>query len=105
MQVERRRKERLEYALPVGICGSEGGGKEYQFETIARNIGAGGLCAFAPRKMKLGETLSLRVRFAHPGSKASQAPEVTMRGFVVRTEIRPTGLCMFAVSFLLNFGG
>jgi hypothetical protein len=105
MQVERRRKERMAFALPVSVSGSEGGGKEYQFETIARDIGAGGLCAFAPRKMKLGETLSLRVRFAHPGSRAIQAPEVTMRGLVVRTEARPTGLYMFAVSFILNFGG
>jgi len=103
MQVERRRKDRMEFVLPVSVCGSEAGGNEYRFETIARNLGAGGLCAYAPRKMMLGETLSLRVRFAHPGVKADQAAEVSTRGCVVRTEDSPTGLCMFAVSFFLNY--
>ncbi len=100
MQAERRRKDRMEYALPVSIRGSEEGGREYRFEAVARNIGAGGLCAFAPRKMKIGEKLSLRVRFAHPGNRSAQAAEVSARGLVVRTEDRPTGLCLFAVAFL-----
>jgi hypothetical protein len=86
--------------IPVSVRGS-GCGKSYKFETIARNIGAGGLCAFAPRVMQKGEKVSLRIRFARPGSNPPQAPEMSMRGLVLRVEERPGGFSVFAVSFLL----
>jgi hypothetical protein len=101
MQAERRRKDRLEYTIPLNVRGSEKGGKSYRFKTVAQNIGADGLCAFAPRRMRIGERISLRIRFAHPGSTA-QAPEISLRGRVVRTEERPAGLWRFAVSFFLR---
>jgi hypothetical protein len=101
MQVERRRKERLDYTIPLRVRGSEKGGTLYRFETVAQNIGAGGLCALATRMMRVGERLSLRIRFAHPGSTA-QAPEISVRGSVVRAEEQPAGLCRFAVYFLLR---
>lgn len=101
MKTERRKKERLEYTIPVSVLGSDRSGKDYRFETVARNIGMGGLCAYAPHKIEKGDTLSLRVRFAHPGIKVVQAPELSVRGVVLRTEDRPSGLCMFAVSFLV----
>ncbi len=100
MDLERRSKDRLEYVLPLKIRGFDEG-KTYQFRTVARNIGAGGLCAYAPRAMRIGERLSMRVRFAHPGSETVDAPEISVRGQVIRAEARPTGLCLFAVSFLL----
>jgi hypothetical protein len=102
MQAERRRKARLEYTVPLSVRGSETGGKAYRFETVARDIGGGGLCAFAPRTMHIGERVSLRVRFARPGSRTPQAPRIPLRGLVVRTEEKPSGLCLFAVSFLLS---
>ena len=103
MQSELRRKDRLDYTIPLSVRGSGTGGESYRFETVARNIGAGGLCAYAPRKMQIGERLSLRVRFARPGSTA-QAPEISVRGSVVRTEKQPAGLWMFAVAFDVETG-
>ncbi len=97
---DRRRKDRLDFTLPISVHGSGGDGKVFRFETVAPNIGAGGLCAFAPRMMKIGERVSMRVCFARLGSKPVQAPEVSVRGFVVRVEERPAGFCKFAVSFL-----
>jgi hypothetical protein len=99
---ERRKQDRLEYVLRMKVRGSEPGGEIFQFESVARDISPGGLCGYAPRLMRVGERLSLRVRFAHPGSRAVQAPEMSVRGRVVRAEKRPTGLCMFAVSFLIS---
>jgi hypothetical protein len=102
MEAERRRKARLYHSLPLSVRGSEASGKAYRFETITPNIGAGGLCAFAPRIMKIGERISMRVRFARIGSKLLQAPEISIRGQVVRVEERAAGYCLFAVSFLLR---
>ncbi len=101
MNGDRRRKDRLEYTLPISVHGSDANGQIYRFETVAPNIGPGGLCAFAPRMMKIGERVSMRIRFAHPGGKWLRAPEISVRGFVVRVEERPAGFCRFAVSFLL----
>jgi hypothetical protein len=89
----------MDDAMPVSVRGSESCGKPYRFETFARNIGAGGLCAFSPRMMKTGEKLTLRIRFAQAGSKPVRAPEILVRGMVVRVEERPGSSCVFAVSF------
>jgi hypothetical protein len=101
MKSERRKRDRLEFVLPLSVRGSGKGGAPYRFQTVTRDIGPGGLCGYAPRTMQVGENLSMRVRFARPGSKAVQAPEISVRGRVVRVEDRPTGLSMFAVTFIL----
>ncbi len=98
---ERRQKPRMDDPIPVDVKGSHRG-KGYRFGTITRNLGSGGLCAFAPRMMELGEPLSMRIRFARPGSKTVQAPEVSVRGRVVRVEQRPGGFCLFAAAFFLR---
>jgi hypothetical protein len=100
---DRRRKARMDDPVPVSVRGMESG-QAYRFETVARNIGAGGLCALAPRPMKSGERLSLRIRFVRAGCKPVRAPEVAMRGLVVRVEDLPAGFCVFAVSFLVRSG-
>ena len=104
MDTDRRTKDRLKYVLPLTVQGNGKGGKAYRFEALARDISAGGLCAYAPRAVRPGDRLSMRVRFAHPASRLVQAPEFALRGRVVRVEKRPTGLCRFAVSFLLRPG-
>ena len=98
---ERRRKNRMDDPVPVSVRGSEGG-QQYRFDTVARNIGAGGLCAFAPRPITMGERLSLRIRFVRAGTKVVLAPEVVARGLVVRVEELPGGFCVFALSFLVR---
>ena len=88
--------------IPLSVRGSELCGKTYRFRTIVQNIGSGGLCAFAPRLMQKGEKVSLRVRFARLGTKPPQAPEMSMRGLVVRVEERPGGFSVFAAAFFLQ---
>jgi len=100
---DRRRKPRMDEPIPVSVRGAERG-QAYRFETVARNIGAGGLCAVAPRPVKLGERLSLRIRFIRAGSIPVRAPEAAIRGLVVRVEDLPGGFCVFAVSFLVRSG-
>jgi hypothetical protein len=99
VNVERRKKPRMYQAIMVSVRSSASSGKSYGFETVARDIGAGGLCAFSPRIMEKGEEISLRIRFARPGSKPLQAPEILTDARVMRVEERPGGSCIFAVSF------
>ncbi len=98
--VDRRKKPRIDDAIPVSVRGSEPRGKSYRFDTVARDIGAGGLSAFSPRILKKGEKLLLHIRFARAGSKPARAPEILAQGLVTRVEDRPGFSCVFAVSFL-----
>ncbi len=102
MSVERRQKPRINDPLPVVVRGSNGGGKAYQFDTVTRNIGAGGLCAVAPRIMETGESITLYVRFALAGTRPPLAPSFAARARVLRTEKRTDDTCTFAACFLLR---
>ena len=99
---DRRSKPRMDGPLPVKVKWSGASGKTYRFETVARNIGAGGLCAFAPRAMQVGERLSMRIRFVRMGGRPAQAPEISIRGRIVRVENIRGDCSVFAVSFLLR---
>ena len=99
MNLERRRKPRISDAVPVIVRSLKGRDMAYQFETVTLDVGAGGLCAFAPRRMEEGETVSLHIRFRLAGSMPSQAPCVAARAVVARVEKRPDNSCVFAVTF------
>lgn len=99
---DRRRKPRINDPVPIIVRGSDGHGKNYRFNTIACNIGAGGVCAAAPRFMVAGEKILLYVRFALAGSKPFKAPAMAARAVVLRAEKRPDGSFLFAASFLLH---
>lgn len=100
MNLERRQKPRLSDPIPVVVKGSDENGRKYRFDTITRNVGSEGLCALAPRIMKKGETVSLRVQFSLAGSKPVQAPVVAASAIVLRVEEQPDKTSLFAVSFL-----
>jgi hypothetical protein len=100
MDTERRQKHRINSPIQVIVRGSDSHGALYRFDAITRDIGSDGLCAMAPRVMKEGERISLRIRFAKPGSKTGQAPAVTARAVVLRVEEQPNDSSLFAVSFL-----
>jgi hypothetical protein len=100
MDTERRQKHRINDPIQVIVRGSDGYGALYRFNTITRDIGSDGLRAMAPRVMKEGERISLRIRFAKAGSKPVQAPAVTARAVVLRVEEQPDESSLFAVSFL-----
>jgi len=99
---ERRSKPRMDDPVPVKVSGSGASGKAYRFETVSRDLGAGGLRAFAPRVMQVGERLSMRIRFVRMGGRPVYAPEISLRGRVVRVEEQPGGNSIFAVAFLLR---
>ncbi|MBN2243092.1 MAG: PilZ domain-containing protein [Acidobacteria bacterium] len=86
--------------LPVIVRSTNRRGKPFQFPSITRDIGAGGLCAVAPGPLLPGEKINLHIRFAVPGSNPAQAPAASARAVVSRTENRPDGTCVFAASFL-----
>jgi hypothetical protein len=102
MNNERRRNPRLNDSLPVIVRSVNRRRKPYQFNSITRDIGAGGLCAIAPELLQPGEKINLHIRFAVAGSNPTQAPGASARAIVLRAEERPDGTCIFAASFLLR---
>lgn len=99
MLTERRKKARVEGPFPLTVRGWEMGGLAYRFNTSAKNIGAGGLFATAPRLMSVGEKITILVRFALSDDRV-QAPMIAARGRVVRVEDADGDGCSFAVAFL-----
>jgi c-di-GMP-binding flagellar brake protein YcgR len=100
MNLERRQRPRINDPLPILVRGVNDRGERFQFRSVVRDIGAGGLCAIAPEVLNAGRKLYLHVRFARADANPAQAPEASFRGVVLRSEERPDGTCMFAVSFL-----
>jgi len=99
-RIERRKRARIDNPVPVIVRGPAGCSERYQFKTTAKNIGAGGLCAFAPRVMEAGEKITLFVHFALAGSAPPHAPAIAARAVVVRVEDQCGESCTFAASFL-----
>jgi hypothetical protein len=95
MQTERRSKPRIYVPVPLRVRGKAEGGESYEFETVARNIGAGGVCAAAPRVLMPGERLSLEIRFALAGSRPATAPVISTHGVVLRVEPLDQGRSLF----------
>jgi c-di-GMP-binding flagellar brake protein YcgR len=100
MNTERRRRPRINTPLPVLVRGTSDQGRSFQFNSVVRDISAGGLCSIAPESLKIGEKLYLHVRFTQADANPTQAAEASLRGIVLRSKERPDGTCLFAVSFL-----
>lgn len=100
--VERRRQTRIYDPIFVEVRGADAGGRKYRFSTIARNIGSGGLCAYAPQVMEAGQKLTLHIRFARAGSEPKEAPAIAARAVVLRVEKQFNGSYLFAASFRLH---
>jgi hypothetical protein len=100
MELERRRHPRIYHPIPVRVCGVNAGGKAFEFDTIAKDVSAGGICAPAPRLIIVGEELSLQIRFSLAGSSPSQAPTVSARGTVLRSSELADGTFQFAAALI-----
>jgi hypothetical protein len=100
MNTDRRQRPRINDPLPVLVRGVNNQGEPFQFRSVVRDISAGGLCSVSPEALMIGERLYLHVLFAQANARAPQAPKASLRGIVLRTEKRPDGTCIFAVSFL-----
>ncbi len=99
---DRRRKPRIYDPIPLNVRGVGADGEPYEFETVTVNIGAGGVCALAPRTLRAGEVIFLSIRFLHAGSAPPHAPKVAARATVQRAEELPGGLFQFAAQFTLR---
>ena len=100
MKIERRKKQRINEPVSIIVRGSTDCGQAYQIKATARNIGAGGLCAFVPRIMEVGDKVTLFIRFSLAGSSPPQAPAIAARAVVVRVEEKCGEASAFAASFL-----
>jgi hypothetical protein len=98
MQTERRAKPRIYVPVQLRVRGRTEDGESYEFETVARNIGAGGVCATAPRVLQPGDRLLLQIRFALAGSRPATAPTIAAHGVVLRSEPLEQGRCIFAAA-------
>jgi hypothetical protein len=96
---ERRRKPRIYDSIPLRVRGVGGKGKRYEFESIASNLSAGGICSIAPRTVESGEKLLFLIRFSRLGSMPVVAPAVLAKGIVLRSQKRPDGTYQFAAAF------
>jgi hypothetical protein len=100
--VERRRTPRLYEPISVAVKGRQGKGDRFEFETFARDVSGGGLCAIAPRNLSAGEGLHFRIQFARAGTRPFHAPTVITRGVVIRVQGLSDGTFLFAAAFTIR---
>ena len=96
---ERRRKPRLDVPIQVRVRLMEGSPPCAEFDAVALNISAGGICAQAPRPIKAGCGLYLTIRFALAGSTPARAPTAVTGGVVLRAQQWRDGRSLFAAAF------
>ena len=97
--IERRRTLRLYEPILLAVKGEQRKGDRFEFETVARDISGGGLCAVAPRILSTGDRLRFSIQFARAGTRPFHAPTVTTRGVVLRVERLSDGTFLFAAAF------
>lgn len=100
--IERRRKLRLCEPISLKVRGETEDGKRFEFETAAKDISGGGLCAVSPRLINAGERLSFRIQFARAGTRPFHAPTIATKGVVLRVQEMPDNTFLFAVAFTLR---
>ena len=95
--IERRQTLRLYEPILLAVKG-----ERVEFETIARDISGGGLCAVAPRILNTGDRLRFIIQFARVGTRPFHAPIVTTMGIVRRVEGLSDGTILFAAAFTMR---
>jgi hypothetical protein len=100
--IERRRALRLYEPISLAVRGERGNGDRLEFESVARDVGGGGLCAVAPRILSIGDRLRFNIQFARAGSRPFHAPTVTTRGVVLRVQALSDGTFLFAAAFTMR---
>ena len=100
--IERRQTLRLYEPILLAVKGEPGKGDRVEFETVARDVGGGGLCAVAPRILNTGDRLRFIIQFARAGTRPFHAPIVTTIGVVRRVEALSDGTFLFAAAFTMR---
>lgn len=85
---ERRAKPRIRQAFPTRVCGVDSAGRPFDLNVGLEDISSGGLYLRIPRALKIGEELSLVVRF----SNGHQGATAALRASVLRVEPGLDGL-------------
>lgn len=99
--MERRSTRRLYTPFPVTVAGKDVSGKRFKLKTVLDNISSGGLYINLYKQLPpvQGAKLFCVVRFSLAASSAVPALRMAMHGVVVRTELKPSGVCGVAVAF------
>lgn len=92
---------RLYEPISLAVRGDREKGEQFEFETVARDVSAGGLCAAAPRILITGDRLRLCIQFARAGTRPFRAPTVTTQGVVLRVQALIDGTYLFAAAFTM----
>jgi hypothetical protein len=100
--IERRRTLRLYEPISLAVRGEHGNGDRLEFDTVARDVGGGGLCAVAPKILSTGDRLRFSIQFARAGTRPFHAPTVTTRGVVLRVQEQSDGTFLFAAAFTMR---
>ncbi len=100
--IDRRRTLRLYEPISVTVRGERAEGDRFEFETVARDVGGGGLCAVASRILNTGEKLRFIIQFARAGTRPFHAPIVIAQGVVLRVQELSEGTFLFAAAFTMR---
>ena len=88
---ERRRYPRINYPMPLTVRLGD-----LEFETVVKDLSAGGVSSCLPTQISTGEELGLAIEFSLAGSRPELAPKVSARGIVTRVRKMGDGTCEFA---------
>lgn len=97
---ERRCFPRISDPIHTLVRGVDGGGNEFEIETLLDNLSAGGLYLRISRFVAVGEKLSFIVRLSVAGKQDQKVPRIAARGKVLRIEPQNRGLYGLAAIFL-----
>ncbi len=100
--IERRRTLRLYEPISLAVRGERAKDDRFEFETVARDVGGGGVCAVAPRILSTGDRLHFTIQFARAGTRPFHAPTVVTRGVVLRVQGLSDGTYLFAAAFTMR---
>lgn len=96
--IDRRSDPRITLPFPAMVRGVDAGGQPFEEKTTLDNLSAHGLHLRIARPVAQGKRLFIVVRFSTTSYEKTPAPEVALRGVVVRSQSDPEGRCAVAVA-------
>ena len=95
---DRRLKPRIYYPIPIKVRGKEDNGRQFEFDTIAENIGSGGLSASINHECRVGQRLFIVIKFSLAKDPMLRGASVAVHGTVLRTKKLQDGTSVFAAA-------
>jgi hypothetical protein len=96
---ERRRKPRIMEYFPVKVRGVDANGEEFELDATLDNLSAGGLYIRLPRRTEADGRLFIVIRLSAAFAGKVSAPQVAVRGKVVRAEQHSSDTYGLAIAF------